>query len=73
MPSTNYHSYYLDVLKKFFGASFIAWQEENGKKSLKVKISSETRYFPFEGNITEDTYLKLIQDLRNEQTSEKTI
>lgn len=74
MPSQNYHNYYLDLLKKYFGASFVSWVEEKGKKSLKIKIGKEAKYFSFEGQITENTYLKLIEDLiENGKKSEETV
>ena len=60
------HNYYLNVIKKMLNASFVGWVTEKDNKTLLVKVNGKSHPLPLEGgDITEDTYRKLILELMN--------
>ena len=63
MSYQTFHSFYLELIKKILKASFVGWQEDMGKKSLRVVVNKKEHIIPFEGNVTEGTYKDLITKL----------
>ena len=60
------HNYYLNVIKKMLNASFVGWVTEKDNKTLLVKVNGKSHPLPLEGgDITEDTYRRLILELMN--------
>ena len=58
------HNYYLNIVRKITGASFVGWITENDKKSLRVVIKGVENNLPLIGNeITLQTYAQLINGL----------
>jgi hypothetical protein len=58
------HNYYLNIVRKITGASFVGWITENDKKSLRVTIKGVENNLPLIGNeITLQTYAQLINGL----------
>lgn len=68
------HNRYLSVIKRILKADFVGWINEKDKKSLKVKVGSSEHFLPLEGGeITEDTYKRLINELLNNGTTQTPI
>lgn len=60
------HNYYLNVIKKMLNASFVGWVTEKDSKTLLVKVNGKSLPLPLEGgDITEETYRRLILELMN--------
>lgn len=60
------HNYYLNVIKKMLNASFVGWVTEKNSKTLLVKVNGKSLPLPLEGgDITEETYRRLILELMN--------
>lgn len=58
------HSYYLNIIRKITGASFVGWVTDGGKKSLRVIIKGIDNNLPLIGTeITIQTYSQLINGL----------
>jgi hypothetical protein len=58
------HNYYLNIVRKITGSSFVGWITENDKKSLRVTIKGVENNLPLIGNeITLQTYAQLINGL----------
>lgn len=58
------HSFYLNMIKRLLKASYVGWELEGNKKTLKVNIQGKS--FPMQlsdGDITENTYRDLINQL----------
>lgn len=66
MSYQTFHNFYLELIKKILKASFVGWQEEKGKKSLRVVVNKKEHIIPFEGNVTQGTYEDLITKLTTE-------
>lgn len=58
------HNYYLSIIKKLLGASFVAWVHEKDKSYLKVNIDKNSFIIGFGGGqITHQTYTNLINNI----------
>ena len=58
------HNFYLNIIKRMLGASFVGWITEKDKKTLMVKVQGNSHPLPLEGGeITEETYRRLIFEL----------
>ena len=65
MMQPQVHNYYLNIIKRLLGASFVGWVNEKDKKYLKVTINKQNITLPFEGGdiISEDSYKDLIKNI----------
>lgn len=71
---SNYHSKYLSLIKRILKADFVGWVNEKNVNFLRVKVGKNEHFLPFEGGeITEDTYKRLIEELLNNGETQKTI
>ena len=43
------HNFYLNVIKRMLGASFVGWITEKDKKTLMVKVQGNSHPLPLEG------------------------
>lgn len=59
------HNFYLTIIKKLLGASFVGWEQVKNEKQLKITVGKKQFYLPFDlgKDITEDSYKDLIQTL----------
>jgi hypothetical protein len=67
------HNYYLNVLKKLLGASFVGWVTEKDNQYLKVTVSGKSFSIPFSGGeVGHESYKNLINSFleKNEGTKE---
>lgn len=66
------HNFYLNILKNILKASYVGWETEKDKKTLRINIQGKS--FPMqlsEGEITENTYRDLINQLIQPKNDEK--
>lgn len=59
------HNYYLNLIKKLLGASFVGWVNEKDGKHLKIVVNKQTMALPFEGGeiIGKESYINLIKEI----------
>jgi hypothetical protein len=59
------HNYYLNIIKKLMGASFVSWVQDREGKYLKIIVDKKPIPLPLQGGdlIGEDTYKKLINEI----------
>ena len=63
------HQFWLTQIKRSSGASFVGWETEKGVTRLKLISEGVPQYINLTGtidNVTEQTYLKLLQELEND-------
>lgn len=63
------HSYYLNIIKKLMGASFVAWVQDKEGKYLKIVVNKKSMSLPFKGGdiIGEQSYKNLITEILKSQ------
>lgn len=58
------HNYYLSIIKRLLGASFVGWVEEKESKQLRIRVKGKETLLPLQnGEIGEETYRDLIKNL----------
>jgi hypothetical protein len=63
---SNYHSIFLNLLRKKVKASFVGYVETKGKYQLKVIVNKVPTYFDLVGtpnDVTPQRYLELIENI----------
>lgn len=64
----SFQNRYLNLIRKSLGASFVSWNREGDKYSLKVIVNKETKYYPIEGkpsDVTAKNYLDFLNAVKD--------
>lgn len=64
----DYHSYFLNSIRKEIGASFVAYERNKNKYQLKVTINGHTDLHPLTGtpnDVTPERYAELSKQLKS--------
>jgi hypothetical protein len=67
MKKSNYHSFYLNEIKRQSGASFVGYEQYKNDFKLKVIVDNVPQYFALTGtpqDVTPERYNELLRALR---------